>query len=98
MAYNEYTKLCIHVSNLSWNQWIIEFNANPNSAGVWRRIKAVKGSHHNLGHRKKQTHNVTHLNNDAAPKRVHTITTATYKQVDSDQAFAYLSNKMYYIV
>ena len=43
-AYKEYTKLCTHVRNLSWNQWITKCNNNINSAEVWRIIKAVKGT------------------------------------------------------
>ena len=30
--------------NQSWNQWITECNGNINSAEVWRRIKAAKGT------------------------------------------------------
>ena len=40
----EYTKLCTHVRNLSWNQWITKCNNSINSADVWRRIKAAKGT------------------------------------------------------
>ena len=43
-AYKEFIALCTHVRNLSWNQWISECNGNINSADVWRRIKAVKGT------------------------------------------------------
>ena len=43
-AYKEYTQLCTHVRNQSWNQWITECNGNINSAEVWRRIKAAKGT------------------------------------------------------
>ena len=43
-AYKEYTKLCTHVRNQSWNQWITDCNTNINSAEVWRRIKAAKGT------------------------------------------------------
>ena len=43
-AYKEYTKLCTHVRNQSWNQWITDCNNNINSAEVWRRIKAAKGT------------------------------------------------------
>ena len=43
-AYKEYTKLCPHVRNLSWNQWITKCNNKINSAEVWRRIKASKGT------------------------------------------------------
>ena len=42
-AYKEYTKLCTHVRNLSWNQWTTDCNNNINSAEVWIRIKAAKG-------------------------------------------------------
>ena len=41
-AYKEYTQLCTHVRNQSWNQWITDCNNNINSAEVWRRIKAAK--------------------------------------------------------
>ena len=30
--------------NQSWNQWITECNGNINSAEIWRRIKAAKGT------------------------------------------------------
>ena len=30
--------------NQSWNQWITDCNNNINSAEVWRRIKATKGT------------------------------------------------------
>ena len=43
-AYKEYTQLCTHVRNQSWNQWITDCNNNINSAEVWRRIKAAKGT------------------------------------------------------
>ena len=43
-AYKEFTQLCTHVRNQSWNQWITECNVNINSAEVWRRIKAAKGT------------------------------------------------------
>ena len=43
-AYKEYTKICTHVRNQSWNQWITDCNNNINSAEVWRRIKVAKGS------------------------------------------------------
>ena len=43
-AYKEYTQLCTHVRNQSWNQWITECNGNINSAEVWRQIKAAKGT------------------------------------------------------
>ena len=42
--YKEYTKLCTHVRNLSWNQWITDCNNNINSSEVWRRIKTAKGT------------------------------------------------------
>ena len=42
--YKEYPKLCTHVRNLSWNQWITDCNNNINSSEVWRRIKAAKGT------------------------------------------------------
>ena len=42
-AYTGYTKLCTHVRNLSWNQWITKCN-NINSTVVWRSIKAAKGT------------------------------------------------------
>ena len=38
-AYKEYTQLCTHVRNQSWNQWITDC---INSAEVWRRIQAAK--------------------------------------------------------
>ena len=41
-ACKEYTKLCTHVRNISWNQWITKCNNNIDSAEVWRRIKAAK--------------------------------------------------------
>ena len=43
-AYKEFIQLCTHVRNQSWNQWITECNGNINSAEVWRRIKAAKGT------------------------------------------------------
>ena len=43
-AYKEFIQLCTHVRNQSWNQWITECNGNINSAEVWRRIKAEKGT------------------------------------------------------
>ena len=43
-AYTEFTQLCTHVRYESWNQWITECNGNINSAEVWRRIKAAKGT------------------------------------------------------
>ena len=43
-SYNEYTKLCTHVRNLSWNRWVTEYNNNINSSEVWRIIKAAKGT------------------------------------------------------
>ena len=43
-TYKEYTQLCTHVRNQSWNQWITECNGNINSAEVWRRMKAAKGT------------------------------------------------------
>ena len=42
-AYKEYTQLCTHVRNLSWNQWITKCNNNLNSAEVWRIIKEARG-------------------------------------------------------
>ena len=38
-AYNEYSKLCTHVRNQSWNKWITKCNNNPNAAEVWIIIK-----------------------------------------------------------
>ena len=43
-AYKEFIELCTHVRNQSWNQWITKCNGNINSAEVWRRIKAAKGT------------------------------------------------------
>ena len=43
-AYKEYTQLCTHVRNQSWNQWITGCNGNIISAEVWRQIKAGKGT------------------------------------------------------
>ena len=42
-AYKAYTELCTLVRNNSWNAWITECNNNPNTAEVWRRIKAANG-------------------------------------------------------
>ena len=69
-AYKEYTKLCTHMRNLSWNPWINECNNNMNSAEVWRKINVAKGTapRHALGPRKRQTHYVTPLHNDAHQK------------------------------
>ena len=43
-AYKEFIQLCTHVRKQSWNQWITVCNGNLNSAEVWRRIKAAKGT------------------------------------------------------
>ena len=43
-AYKDNTKLCTHVRNQSWNQWITDCNNNINSSEVWIRIKAAKGT------------------------------------------------------
>ena len=43
VAYKEYADLCTHVRNNSWNTWITYCKNNPNTAEVWRRIKAANG-------------------------------------------------------
>ena len=71
-VFKEYTKLCTHVRNLSWNQWLTKCNNNINSAEVWRKNKAAHKQHqdplHTLDHRKRQTHYVTPLLNDTHQK------------------------------
>ena len=43
-AYTEYTQLCTHVRNQSWDPRITDCNNNINSAKVWIIIKAEKGT------------------------------------------------------
>ena len=106
-VYKEYTKLCTHVRNISWNQWITKYNNNINSAEVWRRIKAAKGTSSKLPtHPRPQEEadsicdsfaqrcslenlpeRTNNILTNMLPERVHTITTATYEAVDTDQEF-----------
>ena len=79
-AYKEYTKLCTHVRNLSWNEWITDCNNNINSSEIWRRIKAAKGTaptSHTHHMPKRHTHCVTTLHNDAHRKTYKIYTAAT---------------------
>ena len=41
-TYKEYTKLCTHVRNLSWNERTTD--CNNNSSKVWIKIEAAKGT------------------------------------------------------
>ena len=102
-AYKEYTKLCTHVRNLSWNQWITKCNNNINSTEIWRRIKASKGTApRSPTHPRPQEEadslcdsfaqrcSPEHTNNiltNIVPERVRTVTTATYEAVDTDHEF-----------
>ena len=36
LAYKEYTELCTHARNNSWNTWITECNNNLNTSKVWK--------------------------------------------------------------
>ena len=91
--------------NLSWNQWITKCNNNINSADVWRRIKAEKGtapraislfdsfaqrcSSENLPER---TNNIL---TNMVPERVRTITAATYEAVDTEFTIAELEDVLH---
>ena len=106
-TYKEYTKLCTHVMNLSWNQWITKCTNNINSAEVWRRFKASKGTtpRHpkhprpqeeadslcdSFAHRCSSENLPERTNNlltNMVPERDGTVTTATYKAMDTDQDF-----------
>ena len=85
-AYKEFIQLCTHVRNQSWNQWITECNDNINSAEVWRRIKAAKGTAlRPPTHPRPQEEADSLCDSFAEPVRV--ITEATYEAVATDQEF-----------
>ena len=89
-AYKEYTKLCTHVRNISWNQWITKCNNNINSVEVWRIIKAPKDDRRNPLHTLGPENLLERINSiitNMVPERVRTITTATYETVDTEQEF-----------